>query len=82
MAQVTGKPIRFEDETLEEAWASRRQTGAPDWEIEGWISSYVGLASGELDVVSDTVERIAGHAPVTLGDYVRAHPEALDHVGA
>jgi uncharacterized protein YbjT (DUF2867 family) len=82
IARVTGKPIRFEDETLDEAWASRRQTGAPDWEIEGWISSYVGLASGELDVVSDTVERIAGHAPVALADYVREHPEALNVTGS
>jgi uncharacterized protein YbjT (DUF2867 family) len=80
MARVTGKPIRFVDETLEQAWESRRPSGAPDWEIEGWISSYVAIASGDLDVVSDTVPRIAGHAAVRLEDYVRADPASLDHV--
>ena len=82
MARVSGKPIRFHDETLEEAWESRRATGAPDWEIEGWISSYVAIANGEWDDVADTVARIAGHAPVTLEQYLRADPNALDHVTA
>jgi NAD(P)H dehydrogenase (quinone) len=36
--------VIYEDETLEQAWASRRPTGAPDWEIEGWITSYVAIA--------------------------------------
>jgi uncharacterized protein YbjT (DUF2867 family) len=81
MARVSGKPIRFHDETIDEAWESRRPTGAPDWEIEGWISSYVAMASGEFDVVSDAVRRIAGHEPVSLEQYVRAEPGALDHVG-
>jgi uncharacterized protein YbjT (DUF2867 family) len=80
MARVSGKPIRFVDETLEQAWESRRPSGAPDWEIEGWISSYVAIASGDLDVVADTVERIAGHEPVRLERYIRANPAALDHV--
>jgi uncharacterized protein YbjT (DUF2867 family) len=76
MTRVTGKPVRFVDETLEEAWASRRATGAPDWEIEGWISSYVAIASGEWDVVSDTVSRIAGHDPVTVEEYLRSLADA------
>lgn len=72
MARVSGKPIRFEHETVEEAWSSRRPSGAPHWEIEGWISSYLAIASGELDVVSDSVRRLAGHDPVSLEDYLRA----------
>ena len=80
MARVSGLPIRFEDETLEQAYASRSGYGAPDWEVAGWVTSYAAIGSGELDVVTDTVERLAGHPPVGLEAYVRSHPEGLAHV--
>jgi NAD(P)H dehydrogenase (quinone) len=73
-ARIIG--VRFQNETIEEAWASRRATGAADWEIEGWVSSYTAVARGELDVVSDTVQRLAGHDPVSLEQYVSASAEA------
>src|SRR5215216_2241346 len=43
----------FENETLEEAWAARRPTGAPEWMIEGWITTYLAIANGELDLTTD-----------------------------
>ena len=82
MADVTGKRIRFEDETVEQAWESRRPAGAPDWEIEGWISSYLAIRSGDLDVVSGTVADVAGHDALSLEQYLRATPAALEHVSA
>ena len=72
LTRFGGRPVRYEEETLDDAWASRRTTGAPDWEIEGWITSYVAIASGDLDLVTDTVRRIAGHDPVSLEEYLRA----------
>jgi NAD(P)H dehydrogenase (quinone) len=54
---------RYENETLEEAWAARRPSGAPDWMIEGWITTYVAIANGELDLVTDHVQRLTGHPP-------------------
>jgi NAD(P)H dehydrogenase (quinone) len=80
MARATGAPIRFEDETLEQAYASRAHYGAPDWEIEGWVSSYAAIGAGDLALVTDTVRRLAGHAPVRLADYLRTHPDSLEHV--
>ena len=80
MAALSGRRIVYRDETLEEARASRAGYGVPDWQVEAWISTYAAIAAGELDVVSDTVERLTGHAPATLADYVRAHPESLGHV--
>ncbi len=68
LAEVTGKPVRYVDETAEQAWASRRLFGAPDWEIEGWVTSYLAIAAGELAVRSDTVEQVAGHQPRPLRD--------------
>jgi uncharacterized protein YbjT (DUF2867 family) len=57
---------RYENETLEEAWAARRTTGAPDWMIEGWITTYQAIASGELALVTDHVEQLTGHRPQGL----------------
>jgi NAD(P)H dehydrogenase (quinone) len=82
MAEVTGKRIQFEDETVERAWESRRPSGAPDWEIEGWISSYLAIGSGDLDVVTSTVRDVAGHDAVSLEQYLRGTPDALEHVTA
>jgi NAD(P)H dehydrogenase (quinone) len=70
ITRVTGRTVAFEDETLEQAYASRAHYGAPDWEVEGWVTSYAAIGAGELDVVSDTVRRLAGHEPVTLAEYV------------
>ena len=41
-----GPAITFEDETLEEARESRRPSGAADFEIEGWVTSYAAIARG------------------------------------
>jgi NAD(P)H dehydrogenase (quinone) len=45
------------------------------------VTSYAAIGAGELDVVSDTVRRLAGHEPITLDEYVQAHPASLAHVG-
>ena len=82
LAAASGKPITYKDETLAEARASRAHFGAPEWEVEAWISTYTAIAAGEVDVVSDVVERLAGHPPQTLAEYLRAHPDALDNVAS
>ena len=64
--------VVYEEETVEEAWESRRASGAQDWMIEGWVTSYLAIAAGELDLVTDTVQRLAGHPPVDLVDWLRS----------
>jgi hypothetical protein len=51
-----------------------------DWELEAWVSIYVAIATGEMSVVSHTVQALTGHAPQTLADYVRQHPESYQHI--
>jgi NAD(P)H dehydrogenase (quinone) len=78
MGAYTGEPYSYVEETTEEAWASRRPTGAPDWMIEGWISTYVAIADGSLDQVTGDVEALTGRAPLTLEQTLDAHPELLE----
>lgn len=70
IAEVSGEPVRYVDETLDEAYASRAGYGAPDWQVEAWVSTYRAIANGEMAVVSDTVERLAGRAATPLRDVV------------
>ena len=49
LTEVTGSPVRFVDETLEEAYASRASYGAPGYEVTGWVTSYLGIAVGDYD---------------------------------
>jgi len=82
MSRLSGKHIVFRNETRDEAYASRAGFGAPDWEVEGWVTSYEAIAAGELALVTDDVHRLTGREPSTLREYVAAHPESLAHVKA
>lgn len=66
MTRATGREVRYVDETIEEAYASRASYGAPDWLVEAWVSTYTAIAAGELDGVTDHVERLTGRTPVSL----------------
>jgi NAD(P)H dehydrogenase (quinone) len=68
------------DQTLEQAWASRRGADASDWLVQAWVSTYLMIAGGELDVVSDTVPRLTGHVAQSLREFLAAHPESYRHL--
>ena len=80
LSRVTRRQITFRNETIEEAWESRRPSGAPEYEIEGWITTYTAIAAGDLEEVTDTVERFLDHEPRRLGDWLRDNPESWRHL--
>jgi NAD(P)H dehydrogenase (quinone) len=75
LGEVTGRPVAFQNESLQEAYASRVHLDAPDYAVDGWVTSYVAVATGEMDVVSDTVPRIAGHTAQALPEWLIANPD-------
>jgi NAD(P)H dehydrogenase (quinone) len=76
MTRVTGRPYRFENETIEAAYASRASYGAPQWQLDAWVSTYSAIASGELSAVTDAVERLTGRRPLSLAELLSgASPE-------
>jgi uncharacterized protein YbjT (DUF2867 family) len=82
LTEVTGLPAEYRRETVEEAWASRRPSGHPDWEIEGWVTSYLAIAAGEMAPVTGVVEELTGHPARTVAEHLRAHPEDWAHLRA
>jgi NAD(P)H dehydrogenase (quinone) len=61
-----GRPVTFHDETVEEAYESRRRWPAPGWQYDAWVSTYLAVRAGELEPVSGDVERVTGQPPVDL----------------
>lgn len=74
MAQAltdAGRPTTYVAETVEEAYASRAVYGAPDWQVDAWVSTYTAVAAGELDVVSDDVPALTGRPATSLAELLR-----------
>jgi len=77
MTAVLNRRYAYEEETVEQAYASRAHYGAPAWQVDGWVSTYTAIARGELAGVTDDVERIAGHPPIDFAEVLRrADPAA------
>jgi NAD(P)H dehydrogenase (quinone) len=77
LSELAGRSISYHPETLEEAYASRASYGAPDWEVDGWVTTYVAIANGELEAVGGDVAAVAGHPPMGLDDFLRRNPDSL-----
>ena len=71
---VTGRPVGYHDETVPEAYASRASYGAPDWEVDAWVSTYTAIAAGELATVTDDVRRLTGHPATSFAEVLRRSP--------
>jgi NAD(P)H dehydrogenase (quinone) len=80
LSRVTGREVTYHPETLQEAYESRASYGAPEWEVEGWVTSYAAMAAGEMDVVSDAVGELTGHAPMAFPEFLRRYPESYRHL--
>jgi NAD(P)H dehydrogenase (quinone) len=74
ITRATGQPVTYVDETLEEAYASRAGYGAPDWQVEAWVSTYTAIAAGDLAVVTGDVERLLGRPARSLDDVLTGRP--------
>ncbi|MEV4636763.1 SDR family oxidoreductase [Actinoplanes sp. NPDC049548] len=72
LTEATGREVRFHDETLEEAYASRAAYGAPAWQVDAWVSTYTAVAAGELATVDPAIEGLVGRRAKTLAELVRS----------
>ena len=71
MSSALDRPVHYQRETLEEAYASRASYGAPPWQLDAWVSTYTSIAAGEVAAVTDDVPRLAGHTATSLAALLR-----------
>lgn len=75
LTRHTGRSVTFHDETIEEAYESRRRWPAPQWQYDAWVSTYSAIAEGELAVVTDDIAAITGQPPLTLAQFLQRERE-------
>jgi uncharacterized protein YbjT (DUF2867 family) len=80
MSEFAAREISYLPETVEEAYASRAHYGAPDWEVEGWVTSYQAIANAEMEAVSNSVETLTLHRPLSVREFLAANPESYAHL--
>ena len=68
IGEAQGREVTYREETVEEAYASRAHYGAPAWQVDAWVSTHTAIASGELDVVSDSVRALTGRYPMSMAE--------------
>ncbi|MEV0062476.1 SDR family oxidoreductase [Nocardia sp. NPDC050718] len=74
MTEILGRPYRFVDQTVDEAYATRASYDAPRWEVDGWVSTYTAIAQGDLAQVSDAVATLTGRQATDFRDYLATLP--------
>lgn len=62
----TGRDVSYHAETIDEAYRSRAGLGAPQWQLDAWVSTYTAIAAGELAAVTHDVARLSGHPATSL----------------
>jgi NAD(P)H dehydrogenase (quinone) len=71
LSAALDRPVTYQRETLEEAYASRASYGAPKWQLDAWVSSYTSVANGEMADITDDVQRLTGHPATSLAELLR-----------
>lgn len=66
-----GRRVRYVEETVDEAYASRQRWDPAPWQAAAWVSTYTAIAAGEVGTVTDHVRRLTGRRPRDLGEVLR-----------
>ncbi len=65
-----GRRIPYIDQSVEEAYESRRAWPAQQWEYDAWVSTYTAIRDGHQAGVSADVSEVLGREPESLQDYL------------
>lgn len=71
LSKESGKTITYVDESVEEAYESRKKWPAQTWEYDAWVSTYTAIKAGEQAGVSTDVEMVLGRPAMSLIDVLK-----------
>ena len=71
LSKETGDTITYVDESVEEAYESRKKWPAQTWEYDAWVSTYTAIKAGEQAGVSTDVEKVLGRPAMNLIDVLK-----------
>ena len=65
-----GKVIKYVEETVDEAYESRKIWKAEQWEYDSWVSTYTAIARNEQSDISNDIEKVLGRKATSLTEYL------------
>ena len=71
LSKNTSKTITYVDESVKEAYESRKKWPAQTWEYDAWVSTYTAIKAGEQAGVSADVEKVLGRPAMSLIDVLK-----------
>jgi uncharacterized protein YbjT (DUF2867 family) len=66
MSVALGRRFVFEDQSIEQAYATRAGLDATRDQVDGWISWYLAIANGEVALTTDDVTRLTGRPALSI----------------
>ena len=72
LSKETGNAITYVDESVEEAYESRKKWPAQNWEYDACVSTYTAIKVGEQAGVSTVVEKVLGRPAMSLVEVVKS----------
>ena len=73
VGEKLGKEIFYINESVEEAYESRKVWEAEQWQYDSWVSTYTAIAKGEQSGVSLDIEKILNRPATSLEDLVKEY---------
>ena len=70
VSKYFGKEIKYIEETVEEAYESRKIWKAEQWEYDSWVSTYTAIAENEQSGISNDIEKVLGRKATSLVAYL------------
>ena len=70
VSEYFGKEIKYIEETVEEAYESRKIWKAEQWEYDSWVSTYTATAENEQSGISNDIEKVLGRKATSLVEYL------------
>jgi NAD(P)H dehydrogenase (quinone) len=72
--RAIGRELRYEEETRDEAYSSRRKWSTEQWQLDAWVSTYTAIRDGEVAQVTGDVEKLTGHPARTIEQAIADNP--------
>ena len=71
VSKYFGKEIKYIEETVEEAYESRKIWKAEQWEYDSWVSTYTAISENEQSGISNDIEKVLGRKATSLVEYLK-----------
>jgi NAD(P)H dehydrogenase (quinone) len=78
LTSALGRPIVFQNVEIGEYCKSLETMGVPAYVVQHLGGAMLDYQHGVMSGINDNVERLSGQAPMSVGDFARAHLDQLN----